>query len=109
MTFPTVHSDPATHGHVSFCATGEMTTPTNSPHVRGIEFRIPRLRNCPSVSVQIVHSVGAPPLVVYACKINDNVGGMTQIAIEAQTLEDQPAAGLYHCNIVAIGIPSPAA
>ena len=47
----------------------------------------------------------ACPLVVYSLKIADNVGGMTQIAIEANTLDGKPAKGIHHCNIVVIGSP----
>ena len=35
----------------------------------------------------------------------DNVAGMTQIAIEAQTLDGKPAVGAHHCNIVAVEQP----
>lgn len=105
MSFPPVTHDPVEFGGISYCSTGEMITPAGSPHVKAIEFRIPRLKVCPSVSHQIVGGKDASPLVIYAVKINDNVGGMTQIAIEAQTLDGKPAAGTHRCNIVAIDAP----
>jgi hypothetical protein len=49
--------------------------------------------------------------MVYSVKINEDVGGYMQIAIEAQTLPPgaNPATGLHYCNIVAIGKPLSAA
>jgi hypothetical protein len=106
--FPAVHSDPMTGYSVNptvYCATGLMTMPTGSPHVRGIEFRLPRFKEPPGVSVQIAASVGASMLSVYALKVNDNVGGQTQVAIEAQTIVGGPASGTYHCTIIVTGLP----
>jgi hypothetical protein len=87
MNFPIVTQDPVTFGKVSYCSTGKMSMPRGFSHVRGIEFRIPRLNECPSVNCQIVGGDDASSLVIYSFKINDNVDGMTQIAIEAQTLD----------------------
>ena len=107
MTFPNVTQEPIVFGQVkaSYSSTGKMSMPDGSPHVRGIEFRIPRLNACPSVSCQILGDEDACLLVVYSLKINDNVDNMMQIAIEAQTLDDKPAKGIHYCNIVVIGSP----
>jgi hypothetical protein len=106
--FPPVQSDPMTGYSTNptvYCATGLMTQPTGSPHVRGIEFRLPRFKDPPAVSVQIAASVGASMLSVYALKVNDNVSGQTQVAIEAQTIVGGPANGTHYCTIVVTGLP----
>ncbi len=83
-----------------------MSEPTGSPHVRGVAFYIDRLYDTPTVSIRIVSSAGSALLAVYSLKINEDVAGYTQIAIEAQTLPPGgPATGDYFCNIVAIGRP----
>lgn len=105
MDIPPVHADPATFGKVSHCSTCAMVVPDGSPHVRSAEFRLPRFSDTPSVSVQIVRSEGATPLTPYALKINDDVAGSTQIAVQAQSVDGQPAAGRYWCSIVAIATP----
>jgi hypothetical protein len=105
MSFPPFTCDRIAFGNVSYCSTGKMSMPDGSFHVRGMEFRIPRFKSVPSVSCQIIGEKDACPLVVYALKINDNVAGMTQIAIEAQTLDGKPASGVHHCNILVIGSP----
>lgn len=106
--FPPVQSDAMT-GYATnptvYCATGRMTEPTASPHVRGIEFRLPRFEAPPGVSVQIAASAAASLLAVYSVKVNDNIGGQTQVAIEAQTIAGGPASGVYHCTIVVTGVP----
>jgi hypothetical protein len=98
-------------GYVSYCVTQQMTEPTNSPHVRGVAIYIPKLLDIPSVSIRIVSHAGSALLMVYSVKINEDVGGYMQIAIEAQTLPPgaNPATGLHYCNIVAIGRPVSAA
>jgi len=106
MSFPPYTYDPVAFGNVSYCSTGTMSMPTGSFDVRSIEFRIPRFTAVPSVCVRIIGDKDASPLKVYALKINDNVGGMTQIAIEAQTLDGKPAAGTHLCNIMAVGPPA---
>ncbi|MDE2364751.1 MAG: hypothetical protein KGM42_18905 [Hyphomicrobiales bacterium] len=105
MTFPPVQEEQLAFGGRSYSATGRMTTPDGSPHVKSMEFRLPRLGGCPSVSCQIVPHQGAKPLAAYSLKINDNVSGQTQIAIEAQTLDGGAAHGDHDCNIVAVFAP----
>ena len=107
-TFPPVQSDPMTGYPVNptvSCATGIMSEPTGSPHVRGIEFRLPRFKQSPTVSVQITAPHGSSMLAVYSLKINDNISGQTQVAIEAQTIKGGPAQGEHHCTIIVTGIP----
>jgi hypothetical protein len=105
MSFPPYTENPIEFANVSYCSTGKMVMPQESPHVRSIEFRIPRFKSAPSVSSQIVGDRDASALVVYALKIADDVDGMTQISVEAQTLDGKPAKGVHHCNIVVIGSP----
>jgi hypothetical protein len=107
MAFPHVERNEATFGKYTYSSTGVMAVPDDSPHVRSVEFRLPRFRDTPSVSVQIVASAGAIPLTVYALKINE-LGAETQIAVSAQTLDGGAAGGRYWCNIVAIATPAPA-
>ena len=106
--FPNVQSDPMT-GYVNnptvYCANGVMAEPTGAPHVRGIEFRLPRFRQAPTVSLQIVAPHGSSMLAVYSVKVNDNVGGQTQVAIEAQTVLGGPAQGEHHCAVIVTGEP----
>lgn len=105
MPFPPYQTEPVTFGKSSYSSFVEMGIPDGSPHVRGAEFRLPRFSDTPGVSVQIVASQGAIPIAVHSLKINDNVGGSTQIAVQAQTISGGPAAGRYWCSIVAIATP----
>ena len=87
-----------------FCSTGVMSEPTGSPNVRGVEFRLPRFKQAPVVSVQVSASIGSAMLSVYATKVNDNVAGQTQVAIEAATVSGGQAAGDYYCTIIVTGM-----
>ncbi|MCC0003685.1 MAG: hypothetical protein H6872_00475 [Methylobacteriaceae bacterium] len=106
--FPPVQGDAMT-GYVEnptvYCATGQMSEPTGSPHVRGVEFRLPRFRQAPVVSLQITAPHGSSMLGIYAVKVNDNVSGQTQVAVEAQTIKGGPAHGEHFCSIVVTGFP----
>ena len=66
MTFPPVDEEPAIFGKVAYSAFGEMQPPDDALHVRGIEFRLPRLKDAPALSVQIIASAGATPIAVNA-------------------------------------------
>ena len=106
--FPTVQSDLMTGyavNHTVYCSHGQMGEPTGSPHVRGIEFRLPRFIRAPVVSAEILGAPGSSMLAAYSVKVNDNVSGSTQVAIEAQTIFGGPAAGQHYCSIVVKGIP----
>lgn len=106
--FPPVQGDPMTgygENPTVYCATGKMSEPTGSHHVRGIEFRLPRFKQAPVVSLQITAPHGSSMLGVYAVKVNDNVSGQTQVAIQAQTIKGGPAQGEHYCSIVVTGIP----
>lgn len=102
--FPPYCVEKIAFDNISCSSKAEMERNKKEPHVKQIEFRIPRFKACPSVSVQIVGHVGASLLAVYSLKINDCVrSGVTQIAIEAQTIHGGKATGVHHCNIIAIG------
>jgi hypothetical protein len=94
-------------GYTSYSVTQKMTEPTGSPHVRGVAIYIPKLKDIPNLSVRIISSAGSALLTVYSVKINEDVAGYMQIAIEAQSLPPgaHPASGVHHCNILAIGKP----
>jgi hypothetical protein len=83
--------------------------PSASRRVLQGEFRFPVFSVPPSVSVQIISSIGAVPMQVKALKILE-VAGMsgpveTQIVVEAETIVDAPAGGFYYANVVVTGIP----
>jgi hypothetical protein len=63
----------------------------------------------PSVSVQIISSIGAVPMQVKTLKLTEFAGSSgpveTQIEVEAETIVDAPAGGSYYANVVVIGIP----
>ena len=102
--------EPLPFGQTSYSVTQQMTEPDCAPHVRGVAIYLPLQTAVPAISIRIVSSAGSVPLVIYALKINENVGGWMQIAIEAQALPPADnAAGVHYCNIVAIGTPAPSA
>ena len=51
----------------------------------------------------------AAPMQVYALKIEEVLGNSgaveTQIVVEAETIFDVPANGIYYANLVVIGVP----
>lgn len=108
-TFPTVNAEPMSGFPTNptvYTSVGLMSMPDNSPHVRGIEFRLPRFKSAPTVSAQIIAPHGSSMLALYAVKVNDNVSGQTQVAIEAQTIRGGPAHGEHFCMITVIGQPA---
>lgn len=107
-TFPPIESAEMTgyaENPTVYCSTGKMGEPDESPHVRQIEFRLPRLKEAPIVSVQITAPHGSSMLGLYSVKVNDNVGGQTQVAVAAQTIRGGPAHGEHYCSIVVTGFP----
>lgn len=109
MNFPPVHGpDAILFGGLSYSSVGTMGPSNRGTHVKHIEFRFPRFHVTPQVSLQIIGGQSATPIAVYSLKMNDNVDGQTQIAVEAQTLGNDsngkpvPAQGTYHCNIVVL-------
>jgi hypothetical protein len=67
--------------------------------IRG-EFRFPVFTATPNVSVQIISSTAAAPMQVYALRIEEILGVSgaveTQIVVEAETIFDVPANGIYY-------------
>jgi hypothetical protein len=59
------------------------------------------------VSVQIISSVGAPLMQIYAVKVVEIPGTIveTEIAIEAETIAEVLPAGSYYINIIVTGVP----
>jgi hypothetical protein len=99
------HVESLPRGLFSYSFTQRMTQPNGSLHVRSVAIYLPRMLDIPNVSVRIISSAGAALLMVTSLKINEDVGGYMQVAVAAQSLDGQPAAGVHHCNIVAIGKP----
>jgi hypothetical protein len=83
--------------------------PSTSKRVLQGEFRFPIFSATPSISVQIISSIGAVPMQVKSLKIVEITGASgaleTQIIVEAETIVDAPAGGFYFANIVVTGIP----
>jgi len=83
--------------------------PSTSKRILQGEFRFPVFSTAPSISVQIISSIGAVPMQVKSLKIAEIPGDSglleTQIMVEAETIVDFPAGGLYFANLVVSGIP----
>jgi hypothetical protein len=73
------------------------------------EFRFPVFKTTPTVSVQIISSISAVPMLVRAVKISETVGHLgaaeTQVIVEAEPIFDVPAGGFYFANLVVTGVP----
>jgi hypothetical protein len=73
------------------------------------EFRFPVFKTTPTVSVQIISSISAVPMLVRAVKISETVGhsgaAETQVIVEAEPIFDVPAGGFYFANLVVTGVP----
>jgi hypothetical protein len=73
------------------------------------EFRFPAFQTTPSVSVQIISSIGAVPLQVKTVKISEFAGRSgsmeTQIVVQAEPLFNLVASGVYYANVVVTGVP----
>jgi hypothetical protein len=83
--------------------------PSASKAVLQGEFRFPVFRTTPSVSVQIISSIGAVPLQVKTVKVSESAGSSgnmeTQIIVQAEPLFNLAASGLYYANVVVMGVP----
>lgn len=83
--------------------------PSASKSVLQGEFRFPAFRTTPSVSVQIISSIGAMPLQVKTVRVSESAsssGNMeTQIIVQAEPLFNLAASGLYYANVVVMGVP----
>jgi hypothetical protein len=83
---------------------------TASSRILQAEFRFPVFSNTPSVSVQIISSISAVPMLVKTLKIAEIPGSNgpveTQIVVEAETIVDIPAGGFYYANVVVTGVPA---
>jgi len=84
-------------------------SPSTSPRMLQGEFGFPAFSATPNVSVQVISSFGAAPMQVHAVKIEEIAGisgaSETQIIVEAQTIFDVLANGIYYANLVVIGVP----
>ena len=83
--------------------------PSASKRMLQGEFRFPVFSAPPSVSVQIISSIGAVPMQVKTLRILEIAGNSapleTQIVVEAETIVDAPPGGFYYANVVVTGIP----
>ena len=83
--------------------------PSTSKRMLQGEFRFPVFSAPPSVSVQIISSIGAVPMQVKTLKIVELLGISgpveTQILVEAETIADAAPGGFYYANLVVTGVP----
>lgn len=100
--------NPAPFKAFTYCAS-VLLSPSTSKRVLWGEFRFPVFSATPNVSVQIISSTGAAPMQVHALKIQEILGISgpveTQIVVEAETIFDVPAGGIYYANLVVTGVP----
>jgi hypothetical protein len=98
---------PATFKAFTYCAS-VLLGPASERVLQG-EFRFPAFSTTPNVSVQIISSTGATAMQVYALRIAEipGISGSveTQIVVEAKTIFDVPAGGIYYANLVVTGVP----
>lgn len=84
--------------------------PSASNRVLQGELRFPVFSTTPTVSVQIISSISAVPMLVKTLKIAEIPGSAgptgTQIVVEAETIIEAPAAGFYYANVVVTGVPA---
>jgi hypothetical protein len=100
--------NPAPFKAFTYCASVPLGPSTSKRVLQG-EFRFPVFSATPNVSVQIISSIGAVPMQVRTLKIEEipGISGPveTQIVVEAETIFDVPAGGIYYANLVVIGVP----
>jgi hypothetical protein len=81
--FPPVQCTELGNGQLFCRSAGTMVVPT-SPHVRQIEFRLPRLAANPIINATVFPTNSEGPMFgIYAVKVNQ-IGSETQVAISAQ-------------------------
>jgi hypothetical protein len=105
-----VYFDPNPTPFNAFTYAGSVQLgPSISKRVLQGELRFPVFSGTPNVSVQIVSSTAAAPMQVYALKIEEISGSSgaveTRIIVEAETIFDVPANGIYYANLVVTGVP----
>ena len=100
--------NPAPLKAYTYCASVQLGPSTSKRMLQG-ELRFPAFSATPNVSVQIISSISAAPMQVYALKIAEIPGNSglaeTQIVIVAETILDIPANGIYYANLVVTGVP----
>jgi hypothetical protein len=108
MTAVYFDPNPAAFKAFTYCASVQLSPSTSKRMLQG-EFRFPLFSATPNVSVQIISSTAAAPMQVTALKIAE-IAGMsgaieTQIVVEAETIFDVPASGIFYANVVVTGDP----
>ena len=110
LRMPAVYFDPSPAPLKAYTYSASVQLgPTASSRILQGEFRFPVFSTTPSVSVQIISSISAVPMLVKTLKIAEIPGSNgtveTQIVVEAETIVDVPAGGFYYANVVVTGIP----
>jgi hypothetical protein len=100
--------NPAPFKAFTYAASVQLVPSASKRALQG-ELRFPAFSVTPNVSVQIISSTAAAPMQVHALKIEESSGmsGVieTQIIVEAETIFDVPANGIYYANLVVTGVP----
>ena len=110
LRMPAVYFDPSPAPLKAYTYSASVQLgPTASSRILQGEFRFPVFSTTPSVSVQIISSISAVPMLVKTLKIAEIPGSNgpveTQIVVEAETIVDIPAGGFYYANVVVTGVP----
>ena len=92
----------------TYCASVQLGPSISKRGLSG-EFRFPAFSASPNVSVQIISTLAATPMHVIALEIAEITGISeeveTQIVVEAETIFDVPANGIFYANVVVTGVP----
>jgi hypothetical protein len=100
--------NPAPFKAFTYGASVQLAPLTSKRSLKG-ELRFPLFSASPNVSVQIISSAAAAPMHVTALKIAEIAGASgameTQIVVEAETIFNVPASGIFYANVVVTGVP----
>jgi hypothetical protein len=84
----------------------EELIPVADDRVLTGNFTLPAFKSVPTVSAQIVTSVGSALVVIYAAKIEESGDPLiTNIVVEAETIANISPLGSYYLNIIVTGVP----
>jgi hypothetical protein len=100
--------NPATFNAFTYCASVPLGPSISKRALQG-EFRFPAFSATLNVSVQIISSTDAAPMQVYALRIEESFWDLGRrrntIVVEAETIFDVHANGIYYANLVVTGVP----
>jgi hypothetical protein len=99
--------NPTAWDSFTYCASQQLI-PVADDRVLTGRFTFPLFKSAPSISAQIISSVGAALVQIYAVKIGIEQGtvDLTVIVVEAETIAPVIPDGSYYLNITVIGAPA---